>query len=129
MVSLVALLLCGAASPDSAGAVERLQKAGIEVGGPFTAEEILALARGLDALPERLRVLPGGRRARVFLDSSRAPSPSGMAEPEWTTPTTFVLTPQQGFVSFRDETLDENERRLLWRSRAIVHLVLSRWDE
>lgn len=128
-MSLVALLVCSAASSDSAIAIERLQQAGIEVGGPFTSSEIVALASGLDALPESFRALPGGRRARVFLDSSRAPTPSGMAEPEWTTPTTFVLTPQEGFVSFRDEALSAEERRLLWRSRAIVHLVLSRWDE
>ena len=44
-----ALLLVLTSTPE---AVERLQRAGIEVSGPFTDAEVIALASGLDALPE-----------------------------------------------------------------------------
>ncbi|MFT3711007.1 MAG: DUF4105 domain-containing protein [Archangium sp.] len=125
MISLAALVLLSAA-PD---AIDRLQRAGIEVSGPFTDAEVEALARGLDALPEKFRVLPEGKRARVFLDTSIEPTTSGMAEPEWRTPQTFVLTRQLGSASFRDASLTDEKRLLLWRARAIVHLILSRWDD
>lgn len=117
-----ALLLLAATSPG-----EALTAAGLDVQGPFTAAELTAFATGLEALPPALRHVPAGR-LRLVLDEALPPSEAGIAEPEWRG-TDFILTRQQGFVSFRDETLDEAARLKLWRARAVVHALLSAWDD
>lgn len=119
-MSFVALLALGAA-----GGV--LSDAGIELSGTFSEVELEGFVAGLEALPPRLRAVPGGT-LRLVLDESLPPSASGISVPEWRTPTSFILTRQEGFETFRDEALDAPQRRKLWRARALVHAVLSRWD-
>lgn len=127
MIAIVLGALVGPLSPTLSpeGAREILGSAGFEVVGAFDDDELRALADGLNDLPEKLRALPSGR-VRLVLDG--APRASGISEPEWRSDD-FVLTPQQGAVNFRDGSLDDGARRLLWRRRAIVHALLSRWDD
>ncbi|MDP3154264.1 MAG: DUF4105 domain-containing protein [Archangium sp.] len=120
MLTLIACLL-------TATPLERLDAAGLVVQGPFTEVELTALAAGLDALPAQLRHAPKGR-LRLVLDESLPATASGIAEPEWRG-TDFVLTRQKGHVTFRDGSLDDDARRTLWRSRAVVHALLSAWDD
>lgn len=98
----------------------------LEFTGPFTEEELAALNEGLDALPEEFRRLP--RPLRITLDETLPPTPSGIAEPEWRDGA-FILTRQEGHVTFRDAALDDDARRALWRRRATVHAVLSLHDD
>lgn len=98
----------------------------LEFSGPLSEEERVALNEGLQFLPEKFRTLP--RPLRITLDETLPPTPSGIAEPEWRDGA-FILTRQEGHVSFRDEVLNETERRALWRRRAVVHAVLSLHDD
>lgn len=125
MVSLSLALVLAATPVEEARA--RLSAAGLELAGPLTDAELLALASGLDAVPEPYRRTPAAP-LRLVLDDTRPPSPSGIAEPEWHG-RDFVLTPQLGHVSFRDAALDAPARRRLWRARAVVHALLSAWEE
>lgn len=121
MTILAALVAAAPVEPAA-----RLDAAGLERAGQFTAEELSAFADGLDALPPELRRLPGGR-VRLVLDTSLEATPSGIAEPEWRGDD-FVLTRQEGHVDFRDGALDAAARRRLWRARAVVHAMLARWN-
>lgn len=133
LVRPVDLAACGALppEPDPAERGERhlahLRRAGLDVTGPLSLRELCALSAGLGALPPALARVPRGR-VRLRFDESMPATASGMREPEWDGDD-FVLTPQAGFVGFRDEALGADERRLLWRARATVHAVLARWDE
>lgn len=115
-------LLLAASSPK-----ETLAAAGLDVQGAFTDEELAALAAGLEALPPQFRHVPKDR-LRLVLDETLPETPAGMAEPEWRG-ADFILTRQKGHVSFRDAALDDGARRKLWRSRAVVHALLSQWDD
>ena len=115
-------VLLAASSPK-----ETLAAAGLDVQGAFTDDELAALAAGLDALPAQFRHAPKDR-IRLVLDESLPETAAGIAEPEWRG-SDFVLTKQKGHVSFRDAALEDGARLKLWRSRAVVHALLSRWDE
>ncbi len=117
-----ALCLLGALAP-----VDALDAAGLEVRGGFSHAELAAFVTGLEALSPELRHVPGPR-LRLVLDESLPSSETGIAEPEWRG-TDFVLTKQDGFVTFRDEALAPAARAELWRARAVVHALLSAWDD
>gem|GEM_PF-2792063 len=127
MVSLCALLVVVAAT-DGQGARETLATAGLEVSGPLSDGELQAMASALDALPAKWRALPAGQHVRLALDDTRAPTATGIAEPEWSGDD-FQLRPQLGHATYRDGSLDDDARRALWRARAVVHVLLSRWDD
>jgi hypothetical protein len=116
-------------SSDRPGASpsEVLQQAGIDLSGPFTPDDLAAFTRGLAALPAPYRRVPSGR-IRLVLDATAAPTATGIAEPEWSGDD-FLLTLQSGHVTFRDETLTPTARTALWRSRALIHALLARWDD
>ena len=120
---LVAVLVCAATGGPGADVrpATAAEKAP-QFSGPFTDEELAALTDGFDALPEKLQKLP--RPLHITLDETLPATPSGIAEPEWRDGV-FVLTRQEGHVTFRDATLPEAERRALWRRRAVIHAVLS----
>ncbi len=115
-------VLLAASSPR-----ETLAAAGLDVQGAFSDDELAALAAGLDALPAQFRHAPN-ERIRLVLDESLPESAAGIAVPEWRG-TDFVLTKQKGIASFRDGALDDVARTKLWRSRAVVHALLSQWDD
>jgi len=128
---LLALLLAATSplSPDG----ERVGVRGdasttLELRGDFTDDDRAAFAEGLATLPERLRHPPTGTLV-LELDPTAPPTPSGIATPEWTPDGHFLLTRQEGSETFRDAALDPTTRHHLWRARAIVHALLSRWDD
>jgi hypothetical protein len=138
-VNVLLALLLSTSPVDDARA--RLGAAGFELAGPFSDDDVVALAAGLDALPAAYQRLPSGR-ARLLLDDTLPPTAAGIAEPEWRrregvapTPVSpwrggdFVLTAQEGAATFRDAALAPPARRRLWRARAVVHALLSAWDE
>ncbi len=97
----------------------------LAVRGTITAADLEALADGLSSLPPRLRDFPGGP---LEVDVAAAPCPRGLVEPEWLEGR-FQLCAFAPVESWREEALTLDERRQLWRRRAVVHAVITRWDE
>ncbi len=107
--------------------------------GPFDEALIEALHAGLTALPPSLRDFPGGP---LELRLRRERSTHGMGEgtrakPEWEHGRRrFLLyayaepsADDDARARYRLEKLDGAERERLWRSRALVHAVVQRWDD
>lgn len=97
----------------------------------WTPELLDDLAAGLDALPPGARAFPGGP-LEVALDD--APQPWGLGEPLLTDDLrrlrlSAFTEDDDARAASRLASLTAEQRRRLWRRRAVVHAVLRRWDE
>jgi hypothetical protein len=138
-----ALLLTGAAAPPEAESLDALTRAGLHLrpSKGWTAELVEELRRGLEALPPEALPPVGGPIELVWHDE---PSAFGMGDgsaerPEWSgsdgrdgRDESFhlyaYLEPDEPRALARLSALDIADRERLWRRRAVVHAVLSRWE-
>lgn len=127
----LALLLCGAAVASPREELERLGVRLDEAHATLSDDEVQALVDGLRALPEKLRVAP--LRVQVSPDASDfGMGDATEAKPLWRDGA-FILyayrEPVDERAHYRAEKLTQQERRTLWRRRAMVHARLQRFDD
>jgi hypothetical protein len=140
---VVAVLLGALVSPGAGQDREVLQSHGVHLapvhaasGARWTPELVADLRAGLERLPEPMRRFPGGP---LVLELHGWALPYGMGDgterrPDWTGGRRrfhlYAIEPSaEPLVEARLAALDASQRASLWRQRAIVHAIVTRWDD